>query len=47
MLAGFGTLTVLEGAAGAGKTATLAATRAVLARSGRGMLVVTPTRKAA
>ncbi len=47
MLAGSGPLIVLEGAAGTGKTATLAATRAVLAKSGRGMLVVTPTRKAA
>ena len=47
LLAGFGSIAVLEGAAGAGKTATLAATRRVLARSGRGMVVVTPTRKAA
>ena len=47
LLAGFGPLTVVEGAAGAGKTATLAATRRVLARTGRRMLVVTPTRKAA
>jgi exodeoxyribonuclease V alpha subunit len=47
LLAGFGPITVLEGAAGAGKTATLAATRRVLAKSGRGMVVVTPTRKAA
>ena len=47
LLAGHGPLTVVEGAAGAGKTATLAATRRVLARTGRRMLVVTPTRKAA
>ena len=36
LLAGQGGVAVLEGAAGAGKTATLAATRSVLARSGRG-----------
>jgi exodeoxyribonuclease V alpha subunit len=47
LLAGFGPIAILEGAAGAGKTATLAATRAVLVRTGRGMVVVTPTRKAA
>lgn len=47
LLAGHGPLTVVEGAAGAGKTATLAATQSVLARTGRRMLVVTPTRKAA
>ncbi len=47
LLAGHGPLTVVEGAAGAGKTATLAATRRVLATTGRRMLVVTPTRKAA
>jgi len=47
LLAGFSPIVVVEGAAGAGKTATLAATRRVLARSGRGMVVVTPTRKAA
>ena len=38
---------VVEGAAGAGKTATLAATRAVVEQQGRRMLVVTPTLKAA
>lgn len=47
LLAGRGGVVVVEGAAGAGKTATLAATRDVLARSGRRMMVVTPTRKAA
>ena len=47
LLAGTGGVVVLEGAAGAGKTATLAATRHVLERSGRRMVVVTPTRKAA
>jgi exodeoxyribonuclease V alpha subunit len=47
LLAGYGPVAVLQGAAGAGKTATLAATRGVLAASGRGMVVVTPTRKAA
>ncbi len=38
---------VIEGAAGAGKTTTLAATRALLERQRRGLLVVTPTLKAA
>lgn len=47
LLAGTGGVVVLEGAAGAGKTATLAATGRVLERSGRRMVVVTPTRKAA
>lgn len=40
-------LVVIEGAAGAGKTTTLAATKDVLAEQGRRMLVVTPTLKAA
>jgi conjugative relaxase-like TrwC/TraI family protein len=40
-------LVVVEGAAGAGKTATLAATRAVLQRQGQRLMVVTPTLKAA
>jgi exodeoxyribonuclease V alpha subunit len=40
-------LVVIEGAAGAGKTTTLAATRAMLAQSGRRMVVVTPSLKAA
>ncbi len=40
-------LLVLEGAAGAGKTTTLAATRALLHARGRGLVVVTPTLKAA
>ncbi|UUZ61580.1 ATP-dependent DNA helicase [Nocardioides sp. B-3] len=40
-------LVVIEGAAGAGKTTTLAATRDVLGERGRRMLVVTPTLKAA
>ena len=38
---------VIEGAAGAGKTTSLAATKAVLSEQGRRMLVVTPTLKAA
>jgi thymidine kinase len=46
-LAGRAQLVVLEGAAGAGKTTTLAATRAALQASGRRLVVVTPTRKAA
>jgi exodeoxyribonuclease V alpha subunit len=40
-------LTVVEGAAGSGKTSRLAATRAEAERRGGRMLVVTPTRKAA
>ena len=46
-LAGSQDLVVIEGAAGAGKTTTLAATRAALDRQGRRMVVVTPTLKAA
>src|SRR4051794_6703972 len=46
-LAGDRPLVVLEGAAGAGKTTTLAATRALLHANGRGLMVVTPTLKAA
>ncbi len=46
-LAGKHRLVVVEGAAGAGKTATLAGTRTVLAATGYGMIVVTPTLKAA
>ena len=46
-LAGHAELVVVEGAAGAGKTTSLATTRAVLSRQGRRMLVVTPTLKAA
>ncbi|WP_017934509.1 MobF family relaxase [Nocardioides sp. Iso805N] len=46
-LAGDGTLVVVEGAAGAGKTTALAAAQAMLARQGHRMLVVTPTLKAA
>ncbi|NEM05178.1 MobF family relaxase [Geodermatophilus normandii] len=46
-LAGERPLVVVEGAAGAGKTTTLAATRHLLALQGRGLLVVTPTLKAA
>ncbi|ADB74711.1 ATP-dependent RecD-like DNA helicase [Geodermatophilus obscurus DSM 43160] len=46
-LAGSRPLVVVEGAAGAGKTTTLAAARRLLARQGRGLLVVTPTLKAA
>lgn len=41
------TLTVVEGAAGAGKTRRLAATRAKVEARGGQMLVVTPTKKAA
>jgi exodeoxyribonuclease V alpha subunit len=46
-LAGPRPLVVVEGAAGAGKTTTLTATRKLLAHQGRGLLVVTPTLKAA
>jgi len=46
-LAGDRQLVVVEGAAGAGKTTTLAATRRVLERQGRRLMVVTPTLKAA
>ncbi|WP_182481262.1 MobF family relaxase [Nocardioides immobilis] len=47
VLAGDAELVVIEGAAGAGKTTTLAATQTLLGEQGRRMLVVTPTRKAA
>ena len=47
VLAGDAKLVVVEGAAGAGKTTTLAATQTALAEQGRRMLVVTPTLKAA
>ncbi len=40
-------LTIVEGAAGSGKTTRLAATRAKLERKGERMLVVSPTLKAA
>mgnify|MGYP000622033623 CR=1 FL=1 len=46
-LAGNRPLVVVEGAAGAGKTTTLAATRDLLEAQGRRLVVVTPTRKAA
>lgn len=46
-LTGGARLVVVEGAAGAGKTTTLAAAQAALADAGRRMLVVTPTLKAA
>lgn len=46
-LTGEAALVVIEGAAGAGKTTTLAATKSTLAEQGRRMLVVTPTLKAA
>ncbi|WP_324277258.1 AAA family ATPase [Blastococcus brunescens] len=46
-LAGPRRLVVIEGAAGAGKTTTLAATRNLLAEQGRRLVVVTPTLKAA
>jgi exodeoxyribonuclease V alpha subunit len=47
VLAGQAGLVVIEGAAGAGKTTSLAATKAALSEQGRRMLVVTPTLKAA
>jgi len=46
-LAGKHRLVVVEGAAGAGKTATLAGAASVVAQSGHRMIVVTPTLKAA
>ncbi len=46
-LTGRGPLIVVEGAAGAGKTTTLATARTQLAMRGRRLLVVTPTLKAA
>lgn len=46
-LAGDAELVVVEGAAGAGKTTTLAAAQDVLGERGRRLLVVTPTLKAA
>ena len=46
-LAGDRPLVVVEGAAGAGKTTTLAATRTLLDDQGRRLVVVTPTLKAA
>ncbi|MBD3947598.1 relaxase domain-containing protein [Nocardioides ganghwensis] len=47
LLCGRGPLVVVEGAAGAGKTTTLAAVSSYLAMRGRRLLVVTPTLKAA
>ncbi|MFJ9391309.1 MobF family relaxase [Nocardioides sp. NPDC101246] len=47
LMVGDGPLLVIEGAAGAGKTRTLAVAAAQLARRGSRMVVVTPTRKAA
>jgi exodeoxyribonuclease V alpha subunit len=47
VLAGFHDLVVVEGAAGAGKTATLAGARNILDQLGYRMIVVTPTLKAA
>jgi exodeoxyribonuclease V alpha subunit len=47
VLAGDRRLVVVEGAAGAGKTTTLAAARDLLQRHGRRLMVVTPTLKAA
>src|SRR4051794_38821682 len=47
ILAGCQVLVVVEGAAGAGKTTTLSATRALLDRQARRLVVVTPTLKAA
>ncbi len=46
-IAGSGRLLVVEGAAGAGKTTTLAAARALLEMEDRRLVVVTPTLKAA
>ncbi|MBB3092083.1 MobF family relaxase [Nocardioides albus] len=46
-IAGTAPLVVIEGAAGAGKTTTLAAADGALRQSGRRLLVVTPTLKAA
>ncbi len=46
-LTGDAALVVVEGAAGAGKTTTLAATRTELEKRGRRLVVVTPTLKAA
>ena len=46
-LAGTSPLTLVEGAAGAGKTTTLTATRVLLERQGHALVVVTPTLKAA
>src|SRR5947208_141983 len=46
-LAGDGRLLVIEGAAGAGKTTTLAAARTVIEDVGQRLIVVTPTKKAA
>nr|WP_240619611.1 MobF family relaxase [Blastococcus sp. TF02-8] len=47
VLSGDRRLVVVEGAAGAGKTTTLAATHRLLQRQGRRLVVVTPTLKAA
>ena len=47
LLAGTGTLLVIEGAAGAGKTTTLAAARTAVERSGHRLVVLAPTMKAA
>lgn len=46
-IAGTGQLVIVEGAAGAGKTTTLAAVEAMLAAQGQRMVVVAPTKKAA
>jgi len=46
-LAGDRSLVLIEGAAGAGKTTTLAATRELLTAQGHALVVVTPTLKAA
>jgi conjugative relaxase-like TrwC/TraI family protein len=46
-LTGTGRITIVEGAAGAGKTAMLAAARTVSLDQGHRMVVLTPTRKAA
>ena len=46
-LTGTGRITIVEGAAGAGKTAMLAAARIVSVDQGHRIVVLTPTRKAA
>ena len=47
VVAGDARLVIVEGAAGAGKTTTLAAARAAIESDGHRLVVVTPTRKAA
>jgi ABC-type Na+ transport system ATPase subunit NatA len=47
LLAGTGTLLVVEGAAGAGKTTTLATAQTAIKRRGQRLVVFTPTLKTA